>query len=244
MTGGTTRITNIWFLKTRGKDSAEMNTRAVRTVALFGAVAILLFVPLLMAGQAAPTLYADSGGQRNINGMSYEEWSVLWWQWVEGLNPSPIDEVGDVDCSRGQTGDLWFLAGSSGGAVERTCTNPIPPGTKFVFPLINGVYSEPTLTVDEKRAGLAGLLDGACNLKVSLDGREINSNRIVRAYSPPFLYEGDPEAVADGYWMRLNVPAGEHTLQFSGDLCAEGEPYFGVAATYHLTVENPKAHRK
>src|SRR2546430_5217700 len=58
----------------------------------------------------------------NEFGNSYGEWSARWWQWLLSIpnstNPN-LDTTG-ANCAVGQTGQVWFLAGTFGGpAVTR-----------------------------------------------------------------------------------------------------------------------------
>ena len=52
-------------------------------------------------------------------GRSYNELAGAWWSWAVQfpLSDSPITAHGDTDCSRGQAGKIWFLAGNFGGAA-------------------------------------------------------------------------------------------------------------------------------
>ena len=49
-------------------------------------------------------------------GKTYSELAGDWWNWAVQfpLATSPFSEEGEVDCSRGQNGKIWFLAGSGG----------------------------------------------------------------------------------------------------------------------------------
>src|SRR6266545_2284598 len=82
-------------------------------------------------------------------GKSYNELAGDWWNWVVQfpLATNPIVEDGAVDCTRGQTGKIWFLAGNFGGAAgepnpsNRTCT--MPGGKALFVPLANSVFWVP-----------------------------------------------------------------------------------------------------
>ena len=45
-----------------------------------------------------------------------------WWQWVMAIpsNDSPVYDKTGNRCGIGQRGDVWFLAGSTGGKVTRS----------------------------------------------------------------------------------------------------------------------------
>jgi len=107
-------------------------------------------------------------------GMSYAQWSVRWWQWVFSLpaNNSPILDTGD--CSAGQSGPVWFLAGAFvPTTVTRTCT--IPAGKALFFPLANAWADNTgcpytTLTVEDLKALVVRLVDGVGPIACTIDG--------------------------------------------------------------------------
>ena len=75
-------------------------------------------------------------------GAEYGEWSARWWQWAISI-PVPVNPIlsdGPVDCTLGQTGNVWFLAGNFGGKSNRTCTIQDKP---LFFPVFNFVAFDP-----------------------------------------------------------------------------------------------------
>ena len=73
-------------------------------------------------------------------GLSYSEWSAKWWQWIlqvpAATNPN-LDATG-ADCGQGQSGNVWFLAGSFGtlpSPIDRHCT--IPTGTSVLLAVLD-----------------------------------------------------------------------------------------------------------
>ena len=59
---------------------------------------------------------------------SIAEWSVKWWQWALSIDSdkNPINDKTGIYCDTNQNNRYaWFLAGSGGGQVERTCTIPL-----------------------------------------------------------------------------------------------------------------------
>ena len=62
-----------------------------------------------------------------------------WWQWALSL-PSAVNPILDnsgVRCTFGQRGNLWFLAGNTGGRTVRSCT--LPAGARVMIPIHNTV---------------------------------------------------------------------------------------------------------
>jgi len=70
-------------------------------------------------------------------GASYEEWAGAWWQWALAI-PKAENPILGGPCELHQTGDVFFLAGTTGGASTRSCT--IPAGKGIFFPIANYIY--------------------------------------------------------------------------------------------------------
>ena len=60
-----------------------------------------------------------------------------WWQWALSIPASvnPILDNSGKACTIGQRGNLWFLAGNTGGRTLRECT--LPAGSRALIPLHN-----------------------------------------------------------------------------------------------------------
>jgi hypothetical protein len=60
-----------------------------------------------------------------------------WWQWALSI-PSAVNPILDnsgKSCSIGQRGNLWLLAGNTGGRTVRECT--LPAGSRALIPVHN-----------------------------------------------------------------------------------------------------------
>src|SRR5215211_1598771 len=72
---------------------------------------------------STPTPFPADTIQYNV---TYSDWTARWWQWLTSIpldrNPA-ADETGE-NCDEGQSGPVWFLAGTFGGPNERVCTIP------------------------------------------------------------------------------------------------------------------------
>jgi len=139
----------------------------------------------------------------SAHGASYGVWGAAWWQWVfslparapDGL-PNPLFTDGAVDCSLGQSGNVWFLAGricfTCNGVVttaHRSCK--IPTGTALFFPMLNGeadnVATNPPSTLDQLIA-VAAQNAAATELHASIDGVKLKDLFSYRGSSAPFRY--------------------------------------------------------
>jgi len=219
-------------------DRSITRTGFLSRASLFGAA---LFIGFLATAHANP-------GQPSANGKTYGEWSADWWQWVLSFPAAtnPLLEEGDVDCGRGQSGPVWFLAGNVGGVSERRCTVRNKP---LFFPLVNSTFFNDAslgeeFTVEEKRDVLDSIFDSfsgavlndlfACQLSATVDDEPtVFTTATARAQSPTFDYFAgpddifappgnfDPETVSDGHWVMIPaLDKGEHIIHFTGALCA------------------------
>ena len=189
-------------------------------------------------------------------GLTYGDWSAKWWQWALSIPSAmnPLLDTTGANCGQGQSGQVWLLAGTFGGAVTRTCT--VPSGRSLFFPILNTAFGPPfdclgppgpvgPCDVDALRAGAAAFVNNPTLLQASVDGVALQSLNTYRAPSPTFSYTvtadnilGIPAgtygpAVSDGYWLMLApLSAGSHTVHFRG-VRADG---FETEVTYNLTV--------
>ena len=198
-------------------------------------------------------------------GKSYGDWGAAWWNWALGFpaDQNPIrDSTGEFG-SQGQSGPVWFLAGTSGATVERTLT--IPQGKGIFIPLLNVINDYPCpdpnfqpapgQTLEEfLTEGAVFFVDHATELALEVDGVPLGNLFDYRATSGLFTFTGDPSltavfdpcitgepqsAVTDGYWVMLApLRPGRHTIHSTSK--AEFPEFgfeFGVEVTYHITVE-------
>jgi hypothetical protein len=184
-----------------------------------------------------------------------------WWQWALAAptNHNPLLDTTGADCAVGQTGKVWFLAGTfGGGMVTRSCT--IPKNKQLFFPLINFVNIDTPgvcgqvgeIPVADLRAAAKAFIDGATNLSAELDEQPIAFQREAspvftatlpadNIFDAPCAGVSDvpagkyKPAVDDGYYASIGeLSPGTHTLHFHADDPSQGT---SQDVTYHLTVE-------
>jgi hypothetical protein len=193
-------------------------------------------------------------------GLSYGGWTAKWWQWAESIpaeiNPQ-LDQTGE-DCAQAQnqTGPVWFLTGTSGGSVERTCT--IPAGKAILIPVLNNINIRAASETDEELlAGAKSQTDSVTILEFSIDGVPLQDIWNYRIQSPFFdvtlpsdnvfgISAGTYRAVADGYWVFLQpLPPGQHEIRLHGAMgnptAISPIPSFETVVTYHLIVSDTAA---
>jgi hypothetical protein len=202
---------------------------------------------MLLAG-AQPA--AANNATPKTYGKTIGNWGHAWWQWATNFSAAdnPITQKDFVDCTAGQSGAVWFLAGNFGGTVERTCS--VQQGKALFFPIINALwwFPEDCEEVDGCREASASQIDPTTNWTCKVDGEPcIYTNQVVRAQSDALKYNipvnsfvadlgfnpGTRDfAISDGYWVMLPpLSRGEHTIRFTSTL-----PEFALDVTYHLTV--------
>lgn len=192
-----------------------------------------LAVLLVVAGAGSAPATGLKVGTTAGNG--YDDWAGRWWQWMTSIPVAinPQNNDGAVDCTLGQQGPVWFLAGAPAGVTaERFCA--VKKNRPLFFPVLNSLFFNgpgENLTVAEKREILDGVLNDlvpgifadlgfpgsrACQLFVEIDGQPANYFApVARVQSPPFHLDTgdgpntlppgiiDPEAITDGFWMML-----------------------------------------
>jgi hypothetical protein len=192
-------------------------------------------------------------------GSSYGEWSARWWQWVLSVPAAtnPLFDTTGEHCAQGQTGKVWFLAGTFVGAVTRTCT--VPQGKAVFFPILNATFGaavfdcEPTnpgvpCDPNALRAAAEASMDSV-TLEASIDGAPLLNLSDYRVQSPVFSVTvpdgnilGIPSGtytpmVSDGYWLMLApLSPGAHTIHLNG--VVTGGVFNGLVSevTYYLIV--------
>lgn len=200
------------------------------------ALLLALFSPQASASVATAQPAAKSAGHFSIvqpdhkyAGKTYDQWSASWWQWLYGTPTSTLAAFSTtqsgtpaapaaIDCAAGQTGHVWFLAGTFAPTTQpsapvprsdvyRTCT--VPPGKALFFPLLNDEFDNlscdavgnptaTTLTAADltalARTAINDILPGS--MGASVDGTSISG-----------LYDGHTRYRAHSPWFSYTLPA-------------------------------------
>jgi hypothetical protein len=195
--------------------------------ALAGALAAVVAVAVPVArAQQSVVLPPHS----SVNGKALGVYASEWWQWSLSipLDESPVKDLTGEKCGAGQTGDVWFLAGTyESSPVRRRCT--IPSGKYVFFPVINMVYWRPPeqpVTCEAVKRAAALNNDSLGSIEVVIDGVKLQSPERHREASPSCfdVFARIPKdvpappgypAASDGYWVMLKpMAAGKHTIRF------------------------------
>jgi hypothetical protein len=244
-------------------------------------IIIMALGVLLALALATPMALAQVGKGAAKSGTA-AELAAAWTQWAYSQHAaeSPLigggDAYSEAKCDGtpvGPTqGKTWFLAGTDGNTTSgteetvRNCTMPV--GTHLFFPVVSASFfitfppQENEVVaqeyVDNFMKGLEA--DSTKIIDGTVDGKEIKSNRIVRADTPFFpvtfpqdnifarfgVTAGTYPTVTNGLWVTLPpLPPGEHTIHFEirapnadTDPNTPGIEGFFQNNTYKLTVVN------
>src|SRR6266571_8232099 len=168
------------------------------SIALIALVLLLQATPALAAKNPNPGVLPPNS---HPFGKTYGEWNDGLWQWFFSVPASKSPGLatnGALDCSVGQSGNVWFLAGPflTSGSFTRSCT--VPVGKALLIPLINSWVDNvcnngqppnpPPFTVDQLRAFAASGVIPPANLHASIDGNPVTNLESYRAISPVFSY--------------------------------------------------------
>ena len=167
-------------------------------------VLVVVGLGLVMAGPRSVAQADDDARWQviprdaNTYGNSSGEWSARWWQWAFSIpaatNPV-LDETG-AHCAEGQSGPVWFLAGSFfGGTFERACT--VPPDKALFLPIVNAAFGAAVFDCEPTQPGVP------CNIT------------ILRAAAAASMDPVTLEASIDGIPVR-HVRDFPHSIEFSG----------------------------
>jgi hypothetical protein len=227
---------------------------------------IIMALGVLM-GLALATPMALAGVGQGANAADTpEELAAVWTQWAFS-KPVDVDSPligsykGGPRCDgtplSPTQGNTWFLSGTfDSSKAVRTCT--MPAETQLFFPAVNWIafpFAPKETPQNQREAAInamnATLNDPKFSMRVTVDGTEVESNRIVRAISPAFFSVTMPEKNAfdqfvevpggvyegwttDGLWVTVPpLPKGEHTIHFEARARSVG---VSQNNTYILTV--------
>jgi hypothetical protein len=222
--------------------------RAFVLALALGVFALALSATVAKA-QDAPVLPPEA----HPHGHTYGDWAAAWWQWAlaQPADTNPVLDQTGANCSVGQEGKVWFLAGSfDSGPVNRACA--VPTGTALLIPVVNYVYcafvSDPPEQRTEEfvRSQVSFVPDLATGLTASVDGMRVTDIQ-ARYFEESSLFSVvlpddnifglpggfvlDPCVDAGYYVVVRPLPPGEHVIHFGGSL---GD--FGLDVTYQITV--------
>jgi hypothetical protein len=193
-------------------------------------VVVMVGMALIMS---APVVFASANPnpgvlppQSHPHGRTYGEWSNAWWQWALSIPTSvnPLLDTTGANCSEGQSGHVWFLAGTfSSGTATRSCT--IPAGMMLFFPIVNTSWNNvgdttpgsmcppTTFTESQLRQILDRFIQSVTTLEADVDGVNIQNLQGYRAGSnnPTFSITLPSDNIYN--FPGCTIPAGTYDTQ-------------------------------
>jgi hypothetical protein len=185
-------------------------------------------------------------------GNDWQYWTTRWWQWflsIPKVDSPAMDTTGAKSSVNQSDPNVWFLASTTGGKVERTVR--ITSGKALLFPVINVTISnseDPTLNTDtEMILFVKRHMDDIVKKQASIDGENLLISEKFRIQSLPFNFsyppnnifgaqEGPTRGVGDGYWIFMRpLQPGTHKIRTYGS-CMLGK--IQIEAKIQLIVEN------
>lgn len=185
-------------------------------------------------------------------GRTWQYWTTRWWQWflsIPKMDNHTKDNFEEKSYVERSDPNVWFLASTIGGRVERTIR--IHSGKAILFPVINVTISnseDPTLSTDtEMITYVTRHMNDIVKKQASIDGEDLFISEKFRVQTPPFNFsyasdnifgarEGPTRGVGDGYWIFMRpLKPGKHNITTYGS-CMMGK--IQIAATIQLLVEN------
>jgi hypothetical protein len=195
----------------------------------------------------------------------YAKHAKRWMKWVmeQPWSTGPVTDTTGAACASGQSGKVWYLAGTSSGTAERTCE--VPANKALFFPLVNSWVVAPPELVDtpEEEADALAFVAGyfasnraaTCALTLTVDGEtffdtlEEHDEALWTSIEDPFTIDLDDDnfagapggtrdfTVVAGHWALLTpLPPGEHTIVLGGTRCDGEDILFDTQVTYNLIV--------
>jgi hypothetical protein len=184
-------------------------------------------------------------------GASYSDWTIRWWRWLLSIpkNRNPALDASGEFCGIFQNNpNVWFLAGTFGGLVERKCT--IPVGKAVFMPLINYqcsfVDSISVTTEIELEAKCREEIDDIRNLNFRFNHLTLGDAFAYRVHSPVFVIcliknnvlgadPGITHMASDGFWIFLKpLQAGKYEISSLAS-CRSGK--IKIGASYEILIE-------
>jgi hypothetical protein len=179
----------------QGRNTMKLTLSASTIVV--GMLAIAMVAAPVVNATGSPGVVAPN---KKTAGKSYSDWGNSWWQWFDAIPASvtPLVDTTGANCAQGQSGPVWFLAGTPSGNVDRDCT--IPADKYIFYPLANGQEDQREAAFDSAAfadPGCPGVFGSAavCN-KLYNTLNPINTNHMRQMvdyiYSDVFDLLADP----------------------------------------------------
>jgi len=228
----------------------------MRALRIVGIAAALSFIASTSTALAAPTFAPPTPVKPH--GVSYSQWSALWWIWAVGtpVPTNPVLDTTGANCAVAQPAPgVFFLAGAFDNSTRnRTCT--VPVGTAFLIPMFNDAFFAQQTDPPEQRTEAFVRSQVTCvevnpTASLTVDGASLANplsfleksvifsvnlpNNNVFGVPPQLL---SPSA-DEGYYAFVEpLTPGTHTIHFTGSApCQAGGAQGLQNSTYTINVQ-------
>jgi len=182
---------------------------------------------------------------KELDGRDLSQWAVTWWRWLMSAPDNRdimADDTGEL-CDLGQSGPVWFLAGSYEDApVSRHCAAPagkyifVPAAEMMLWDSADG--RDCSLLQNDVKT----VMDTARNVFIEVDGQRQELAAAWRAAPKTcFTLPNETDIYAtDGYWLLLRPLAkGQHIIRFGNKIGDDGKTAEDSAQNiaYYLDVQ-------
>lgn len=191
-----------------------------------------------------------------VEGQGYAQWTAAWWQWARNADAPPYLDPDGSECGNGQSGPVWFLAGTDGTFdAQRECNVPIG---KYLLVSVINMYMQSPLRLSKSgkkefpsceslKQQVALNNDHLASAVVLLDGvqvKDVSSYRVrtESCFVPDPAAEVEsgfhaPIAASDGYWLLIPpLPAGRHTLAVGANYAAPDGDYYRMSQNFEYVL--------
>lgn len=144
---------------------------------------------------------------------------------------NPVSDTTGADAGVNQPGDVWFLAGTFGGEVERRCI--VPAGVPLFVPAFNMWHHHAEGPPPHLPRAYGALVVDGVSIELDVIATPIPFEVAGVRFNPVTRTRKPVPMTVWGLWKRLDpLPAGPHVLRLAG-----GDGYgFAVTATYHVSA--------
>lgn len=151
----------------------------------------------------------------------YELGAEGWLTWAMALpfSTGPLTDTTGAACAQGQAGPVWYLAGTTGGPVTRSCA--VPKGKLLFIPLIDNwvIATADKVATPEQMARYIAFVNSflpasrtkTCELHLRIDGADVGGDDTAELDQNLWTQVLDPFSVVlddDNFGSSRGTPGG------------------------------------
>ena len=178
--------------------------------------------------------------ERNSNryGLSYEEWTQKWWQWILSIPASknPLNDSTGENASQKQYGPVFFLAGASE-ANPKVVRNIKLMKKTILFPIYNELRFDNRSFESDVPKMSVGINDSINRIELTendLRRYKVRTETFSVNVIPENVFQSEPgekNASSYGYWLIIILKEGTYRIRVEAD-----KGSFASDVTYNLNL--------